>query len=136
MTITNRLRTNLTPLRLHSASSVRIPHSINTFRTLIPAVRLRPLKIHETELKWIKLLQTPFSLGFNENNCHEGNISKIPDFDVFSLLQIRKRKSRSHGVWKKGNVKRKKRVVKRSWSTFYAFIFKFPTYFSITRFRY
>ena len=45
---------------------------------------------------------------------HEGNISKMPDFDVFSLLEIRKRKSRSHGIRKKGNGKRKKRAVKRS----------------------
>ena len=33
---------------------------------------------------------------------------KMPDFDVFSLLEIRKRKSRSHGIRKKGNGKRKK----------------------------
>ena len=45
MTITNRLKITLTPLRLHSASSVRIPNSINNFRTLIPAVRLRPLNL-------------------------------------------------------------------------------------------
>ena len=38
----------------------------------------------------------------------------MPDFDVFSLLEIRKRKSRSHGIRKKGNSKRKKRAVKRS----------------------
>ena len=47
MTITNRLRITLTPLRLHvhSASPVRIPNFINNFRTLIPAVRLRPLNL-------------------------------------------------------------------------------------------
>ena len=45
MTITNRLKITLTPLRLHSASSVRIPNSINNFRTLIPALRLRPLNL-------------------------------------------------------------------------------------------
>ena len=45
MTITNRLRITLTPLRSHSASSLRIPNSINNFRTLIPAVRLRPLNL-------------------------------------------------------------------------------------------
>ena len=45
MIITNRLRITLTPLRLHSASSVRIPNSINNFRTLIPTVRLRPLNL-------------------------------------------------------------------------------------------
>ena len=42
MTIT---RVTLTPLRLHSASSVRIPNSINNFRTLILAVRLRALNL-------------------------------------------------------------------------------------------
>ena len=45
MTFTNRLKITLTPLRLHSASSVRIPYSINNFRTLIHAVRLRPLNL-------------------------------------------------------------------------------------------
>ena len=62
-------------------------------------------KRHETELKWIKLLQTPFPLGFNDNIYNEGNISKMPDFDVFSLLEIQKRNSRSHGIRKKGNGK-------------------------------
>ena len=41
----NRLKITLTSLRLHSASSVRIPNSINNFRTLIPALRLRPLNL-------------------------------------------------------------------------------------------
>ena len=45
MTITNRLNITLTPLRLHSASSVRIPNSINNFKTSIPALRLRPLNL-------------------------------------------------------------------------------------------
>ena len=47
------------------------------------------------------------------NVYHEGNISKMPDFDVFSLLEIRKRKSRSHGIRKKGNGKRKKKKKKK-----------------------
>ena len=55
--------------------------------------RFKIIKRQETELKWIKLLQTPFPLGFNHNIYHEGNIYKMPDFDVFSLLEIRKRKS-------------------------------------------
>ena len=38
----------------------------------------------------------------------------MPEFDVFSLLEIRKRKSSSYGIRKKGNGKRNKRVVKRS----------------------
>ena len=75
--------------------------------------RFKIIKRHETELKWIKLLQTPFPLGFNDNINHEGNISKMPDFDVFSLLEIRKRKSRSHGIRKKGNGKRKKVCCKK-----------------------
>ena len=44
---------------------------------------------HEIELNWTNLLQTPFLLGFNDNIYHEGNISKMPDFDVFSLLDIK-----------------------------------------------
>ena len=56
--------------------------------------RFKIINRHETELKWIKLLQTPFPLGFNDNINHEGNISKMLDFDVFSLFEIRKRKSR------------------------------------------
>ena len=57
--------------------------------------RFKIIKRHETELKWIKLLQR-----FNDNIYHEGSISKMPDVDVFSLLEIRKRKSRSHGIRK------------------------------------
>ena len=77
-------------------------------------VHCTDLKRHETELKWTKLLQTSFPLGFNDNIYHEGNISKMPDFDVFSLLEIRKRKSRSHGIRKKGNGGRGRHAVERS----------------------
>ena len=39
---------------------------------------------------------------------YEGNISKMPDFDVFSsVLECKKRKSRSNGKRKIGNIKRK-----------------------------
>lgn len=62
----------------------------------------------ETELKWIKILQSASPLGFNDNIYYEGNISKMPDFDVFSLLEFRKRKSRSHDIRQKGNDKRKR----------------------------
>ena len=41
------------------------------------------LKRFETELKWIKLLQTASPLGLNDNIYHEGNISEMPDFYVF-----------------------------------------------------
>ena len=62
---------------------------------------------HGAELKWIKLLQTPFPLGFNDNIYHQGNISKMPDFDVFFLLVIRRRNRRSRGKRKNGNLNRK-----------------------------
>ena len=62
---------------------------------------------HGTEFKWIKSLQTPFSLGFNDNIYHEGNISNMPDFDVFSLLDIRRCNRRSRGKRKNGDLKRK-----------------------------
>ena len=48
---------------------------------IVPSVRFKNIKRFETELKWIKLLQTPFQS---------------------------KRKSRSHGMRKKGNDKRKR----------------------------
>ena len=69
-------------------------------------VRFNTIKRLETELKWIKLLQSASPLGFNANIYQEGNISKMPDFDVFSFLEIRKRKHRSHGKRQKGNDKR------------------------------
>ena len=53
-------------------------------------------------------MPTPFPLGFNDNIYHEGNISKMPDFDVLTLLESRKRKSRSHDIMKRGNDKRKR----------------------------
>ena len=36
------------------------------------------------------------------------NISKMPDFDVLTLSDSRKRKSRSHGIRKRGNDRRKR----------------------------
>ena len=47
------------------------------------STRIKIIKRHETELKRIKFLQTSFPLGFNDNIYHEGNISKMADFDVF-----------------------------------------------------
>lgn len=61
------------------------------------------------ELNWIKSLQTPFPLGLNDNIYQTGNISKEPDIDIFSIFSIRKRKSRSHGIRKNGNIKRRSR---------------------------
>ena len=69
--------------------------------------RFKNVLRHELELKWIKRLQAPFPLGFNDNIYHEGNISKMPDFNAFFLLDIKKRNKRSHGKRKNGNFKRK-----------------------------
>ena len=49
------------------------------------SVRFNTIKRFETELKWIKLLKSASPLRFNDNINQEGNISKMPDFDVFSL---------------------------------------------------
>ena len=46
----------------------------------------------------------------NDNIYQEGNISKNPDIDIFSILNLRKRKSRSHGIRRNGNLKRKSKV--------------------------
>ena len=70
------------------------------------SVKSNTIKRLETELKWIKVLQSASPLGFNDNIYQEGNISKMPDFDVFSLLEIRKRKRKFHGKRQKGNDKR------------------------------
>ena len=47
------------------------------------------------------------SLILSSNIYHQGNISKMPDFDVFSLLDIRRRNRRSRGKRKNGNLKLK-----------------------------
>ena len=71
------------------------------------SVRFNTIKRLETKLKWIKLLQSASPLGFNDNIYQEGNISKMPDFDVcVFFLEIRKRKPRSHGKWQKAGYPR------------------------------
>ena len=58
-----------------------------------------------------KIIANTTSTCFNDNIYHEGNISRLPDFDVFSLLDIRKRNNQSHGKRKNGNLKRKNKHV-------------------------
>ena len=43
--ILKRLGITLTPLRLHAASTVRIPHSTNNFKNFLPTVRVTPLNL-------------------------------------------------------------------------------------------
>ena len=71
-----------------------------------------------TAKKWIKLLQSASHLGFNDDIYQEGNISNMPDFDVFSLLEIRKRQRRSHGKRQKGNT-RKRCAAQKSGTSLY-----------------
>ena len=45
MSITNNFRTTISLPRLCSASSVHMPFSISSFRTMIPSVMIRPLNL-------------------------------------------------------------------------------------------
>ena len=45
MSISNKLSINLTPLRLHSSSSVRIPNSVSNFQNLLPSVITKHLNL-------------------------------------------------------------------------------------------
>ena len=57
----------------HSPNDVLVqPVEILTY-DINSSSRFKVIKRHGTELKWIKLLQTPFPLGFNDNIYHEGN---------------------------------------------------------------
>ena len=98
----------------HSLNDVSIQPVEKIYYDVNSTARFEIIKRHETELKWIKSLQTPFPLRFNDKIYHEGNISIMSDFDIFSLLECRKRKTRSHGTRKNGNYKRKLRAFKRN----------------------
>ena len=67
----------------HSTSSISIQPVEKITYGDNSTKRYRNILRHELELKWIELLQTPHPLGFNDNIYHEGNISRLPDFDVF-----------------------------------------------------
>ena len=84
---------------------------LKTLYTSNSTERFKNILRHDLKLKWIKRLQTSFPLGFNDNIYHEGNISKMPDFEFFSLLDIKKRNNRSHGKRKNGNFKRKHKTI-------------------------
>ena len=44
--ITNRLKITISPIRLHSASSLQISRSTARFNSLLPTVNVSPLKLH------------------------------------------------------------------------------------------
>ena len=89
------------PVQLYINSNVSIQSVEKIIYDDTSSSHFKIIKRHENELKWIKLLQTPFPLGFNDNIYQEGHISKMSDFNVFSLLEISKRKHRSHDLRKK-----------------------------------
>ena len=70
----------------HSPSKIVIQSVEKNIYDPNSSTRLINIKRHETEFKWIKFLQSPFPLGFNDNIYHEDNISKMPDFDGFFFL--------------------------------------------------
>ena len=46
MSITNRIKITISPIRLHSPSSLQIPRSTARFNSLLPTVNVSPLKLH------------------------------------------------------------------------------------------
>ena len=64
------------------------------------------------EYEWIRKLQTPYPLGFNDKIHKMGNISSHPDFNSFSIKPDKKRKLRSHGKRKNKNFKRHNRTTR------------------------
>ena len=92
-----------------SSSKVLVQPVEKIIHKTISTERLKNISRHELELKWIKRLETPFPLGFNDNIYHQGNISKMPNFDAFSLLDFKKRNKLDKR--KNGNFKRKHKTV-------------------------
>ena len=70
-------QTNHSPSSIYIQPVEKITYGDNSTK------RYRNIRRQELELKLIKLLQTPHLLNFNDNIYHEGNISRLPDFDVF-----------------------------------------------------
>ena len=73
----------------HSPSKIEIQPVEKIIYDPNSSTRLKNIKRHETELKWIKFLQSPFPLGFNDNIYHEGNISKMPDLMFFLFWNVK-----------------------------------------------
>ena len=74
----------------HSASKIVIQQVKKIIYDPNSSTRLKNIKRHDTELKWIKFLHATFPLGFNDSIYHKGNISKMPDFEFFSVLEFKK----------------------------------------------
>ena len=68
----------------HSGNDISIQPVEKIYYDVNSTARFKIIKRQETELKWIKSLQTPFPLGFNDNIYHEGTVSIMPDFDILA----------------------------------------------------
>ena len=68
---------------------------------------LKNIKRHETELKWINFLQSPFVKVLMITSTMKVTFLKYQILMFFSVFVCKKRKSRSHGKRKYGNIKRK-----------------------------
>ena len=97
----------------HSVNDISIQPVEKIYYDVNSTARFKMIKRQETELKWIKSLQTPFPLGFNDNIYHEGNISIMPDFDISRYWKVENEK-RGLTALENGNYKHKLREFKRN----------------------
>ena len=73
----------------HSLNDVSIQSMEKIYYDVNSTARFKIIKRHETELKWIKSLQTPFPLGINDNIYHESNISIMSNFDISRYWNVK-----------------------------------------------
>ena len=62
MSITNRFKITICPIRLHSDFSLQIPRSTDRFNSLLPTVNVSPLKLHSVSSVNLYDLPIRFSL--------------------------------------------------------------------------
>ena len=53
------------------------------------STRLKSIKRHETELNWIKFLQSPFPLGFNDNIFYDVTFLKCQILMFFLFWNVK-----------------------------------------------
>lgn len=94
-------------------------HNINNIKVQpLEIVTKQPGQSHKqyensrknSELNWIKKLQTAYPLGLNDNIMGKGNISRTSSIDIMDIVDKRTRNHRSHGK----RVNRNKRAKQRT----------------------
>lgn len=89
MTNIDKLKNTITPLRLHAASSLRIPNSTHSFRTLLPTVSIKPLKLFPVPSVNVHGTSNSYTFNNNEGWRIFGNLTFIKEkFSFYSLLSI------------------------------------------------